>query len=46
MSQESTPSYMNKTPLDPIVALGTFFSAQKQPLADHAHRHDPTIQQL
>ncbi|CDH49932.1 predicted protein [Lichtheimia corymbifera JMRC:FSU:9682] len=46
LSKESISSHVDKPVLDPIVALGSFFLDQKQSLADQAHRHDPTIQQL
>lgn len=46
LSQESTSSYMDRMPLDPIIALGAFFIGEKQSLTDHAHHHDPTTQRL
>ncbi|KAL7311550.1 hypothetical protein PS15m_009300 [Mucor circinelloides] len=46
LSKESISSHMGKTPLNPIVALGSFIIEQKQSLVDHAHRHDPFLQNL
>ncbi|KAI8393778.1 uncharacterized protein BYT42DRAFT_609548 [Radiomyces spectabilis] len=46
LSKESISSHIDKTPLDPVVALGSFFVEQKQTLAEHTHHDDPTIQQL
>ncbi|KAI8637514.1 hypothetical protein BD408DRAFT_447550 [Parasitella parasitica] len=46
LCKESISSHMENTPLDPIVALGSFFIEQRQSLADHAHHRDPFIQHL
>ncbi|KAI8393777.1 uncharacterized protein BYT42DRAFT_525032 [Radiomyces spectabilis] len=46
LSKESISSHIDKIPLDPVVALGSFFMEQKQLLAEHTHHDDPTIQQL
>ncbi|KAI8393780.1 uncharacterized protein BYT42DRAFT_552218 [Radiomyces spectabilis] len=46
LSKESICAHLQKTPLEPIVALGSFFVDQKQALVEHDHHDDPTIKQL
>lgn len=46
LSKESIARHMHKTPLDRIVALGSFFVEQKRSLAKHVRNNDPTIREL
>lgn len=46
LNKESISPYLNKTPLDPVVALGSFFVEQKQSIKDHPYCEDAFVQLL
>ena len=46
ISTESIRDHLAETPLSPLVALGAYFTCQKESILDHDQKHDPTIQML
>lgn len=46
LNNDSIHDHTASIPLSPLVALGSFFIAQKTSIQQHDHRHDPTIQLL